>query len=76
MPRKRSSKIRRGTRAAEHEQNRILRREANAQRRAVIQPQAIPTQLAHPQVTQLQVAQPKLNQPQAVQQQPLEERIR
>ena len=50
MPRKRSSKIRRAIRAAEHEQNRILRREANAQqRRAAIQPQVIQPQLIQTQ---------------------------
>ena len=53
MPRKRSSKIRRAIRAAEHEQNRILRREANAQqRREVIQPQAIQPHLLEERIRQ------------------------
>ena len=72
MSRKRSSKISRAIRAAEYEQNRIRRREANAQqRRAAIQPQAIPPQAVQPQVRQPQVVQPQVIQPQ-----PLEERIR
>ncbi len=44
MPRKRASGIRRAIQAAEYEQDRNIRREAIAQRRAAIQPQAIEPQ--------------------------------
>jgi hypothetical protein len=71
MPRKRSSGIRRAIQAAVYEQNKNLRREANAQVRAAIEPQ-----VAEPQVADPQVAESQAVQPQAIKQKSLEERIR
>jgi hypothetical protein len=71
MPRKRSSGIRRAIQAAVYKQNKNLRREANAQVRAAIEPQ-----VAEPQVANPQVAEPQAVQPQAIKQKSLEERIR
>jgi hypothetical protein len=71
MPRKRSSGIRRAIQAAVYKQNKNLRREANAQVRAAIEPQ-----VAEPQVVNPQVAEPQAVQPQAIKQKSLEERIR
>ncbi|EFX75645.1 hypothetical protein DAPPUDRAFT_323134 [Daphnia pulex] len=91
LPRKRSSGIRRAIQAAVYEQNKNLRREANAQVRAAIEPQVAEPQVAEPQVAEPQVAEPQAAEPQvaepqvaepqavqprAIKQKSLEERIR
>jgi hypothetical protein len=75
MPRKRASKIRRAIQAAEYEQERNLRREANAQRRVAIQPQAIPPQVAEPQVAEPHVAEPQVAEPQVAEPQVAEPHV-
>ncbi|EFX73939.1 hypothetical protein DAPPUDRAFT_252533 [Daphnia pulex] len=68
MPRKRSSEIRRARQAAVYEQNKTLRktlrREANAQVRAAIEPQVAEPQVAEPRVSEPQVAEPQVAEPQ------------
>ena len=75
MPRKRASKIRRAIQAAEYEQERNLRREANAQRQITIQPQAIPPQVAEPQTAEPQVAEPQTAEPQVAEPQIAEPQV-
>ena len=75
MPRKRASKIRRAIQAAEYEQERNLRREANAQRQITIQPQAIPPQVAEPQTAEPQVAEPQTAEPQVAEPQTAEPQV-
>ena len=75
MPRKRASKIRRAIQAAEYEQERNLRREANAQRQIAIQPQAIPPQVAEPQTAEPQVAEPQIAETQVAIPQAIPEKV-